>query len=346
MLVAVDVEAELLVPRRLEQAGEALGARRRPRLVLTRTRCPAKRSKCSGLVSGRSGPRRGDLERPVLVQVLEQPGDVARRARGPPPRAVDHEPQALGGRLLEREQLDVGHRVAKPVLDLSSGSAEAPSRSSRSVWGRIVAQKKAGARPPFDPRFRCEKRFRGEYSPALARTAALGTASSHLEHHRDRAVVDQRDAHAGPEHALLGAESLAEPVVERLGLLAGSGLDVARPVALARVPVEGELADAEDLAVARAARSSCPSASSKMRSARTLSARRSASASVSSRDDPEQHQHARPDLRHPLALDVDRRLADPLDQRPQGSRAIRSATSSSRRMAIGGTRPSSSTSGS
>ena len=44
--------------------------------------------------------------------------------------------------------------------------------------------------------------------------------------------------------------------------------------------------------------------------------------------DPEQDQHPRPDLGDPLALDVDRRLADPLDERPQRPVAAPASSSS------------------
>src|SRR4051794_41308370 len=83
----------------------------------------------------------------------------------------------------------------------------------------------------------------------MVRRGSEFARKSGLEQEGDRTVVDQGHAHAGAEDALGGAKSLAEAVVERLGLGGGRGVDVAGPVALAGVAVEGELADAEDLAV-------------------------------------------------------------------------------------------------
>ena len=164
--------------------------------------------------------------------------------------------------------------------------------------------------------------------------------SSDLEHHRHRPIVDQRNTHAGSEDALLGARPLAETVVQRLGLIARRGLDVAGPGALLGVGVVLEIADAENLA-RREARSS-------FRRSHRRSAARLLRQSVSlTRCRParrQQHQHA--GLTATVSLHVDSRLADALDQRSQRACSSRSATASRRPMAIGGTRPSESTSGS
>ena len=69
-------------------------------------------------------------------------------------------------------------------------------------------------------------------APAGRRQGRL-SGGSDLQHHRDRAVVDQGDAHAGAEDALLRPRPLAEAVVERLRLLGRRGPHVARPGALA-----------------------------------------------------------------------------------------------------------------
>ena len=53
-----------------------------------------------------------------------------------------------------------------------------------------------------------------------------------------------------PKTPRLAAGPLAEQLIERLGLLRPCGGDEAGPVALACVAIEGELADAEDLALA------------------------------------------------------------------------------------------------
>src|SRR3954451_15181632 len=76
------------------------------------------------------------------------------------------------------------------------------------------------------------------------------SAGSGLEQQRDRAVVDELDLHHRAEDAALCVQPLAEALVQRLGVLRPGGGDVARAVALAGVPIERELADAQDLAVA------------------------------------------------------------------------------------------------
>ena len=76
---------------------------------------------------------------------------------------------------------------------------------------------------------------------------------------------------SAPKTPPCGAEARAEALVQRLGDLARRGGDVGRAVALARVAVERELADDDDLALAerlvhaafarrgrRAARGPCP----------------------------------------------------------------------------------------
>src|SRR4051794_36984237 len=79
--------------------------------------------------------------------------------------------------------------------------------------------------------------------------SGLPPARRDLEHQRHRAVVDQGHAHARPEDALLRAQPLAEAVIQRLRRLRPRCLDVAGAVAAAGVAVEGELADAENLAL-------------------------------------------------------------------------------------------------
>src|SRR5262249_26553399 len=125
---------------------------------------------------------------------------------------------------------------------------------------------------------------------------------------------DQGDPHAGAEYTLGGAEPLAEAVVERLGLLAGRHLDVARPVAPVCVAVEGELADAEHLALAeRLAHPSLLVLASAHRPPRVgppSGLLRGVAA-----PHPEQEGQARPDLGDALSLDIDRGLAHSLDER-------------------------------
>src|SRR3954469_11243273 len=77
-----------------------------------------------------------------------------------------------------------------------------------------------------------------------------GGAYLDLDQQGHRAVVDQLDLHERAEHPAVRAEALAHPPVERLGVLGPRRGDVRGAVALARVAVERELGDAEDLAVA------------------------------------------------------------------------------------------------
>ncbi len=71
-----------------------------------------------------------------------------------------------------------------------------------------------------------------------------------------------------------------------------------------------------------------PSASGKIRSARSLSARRSASCAPSSWPDAEQHEQARADRAHLTAVDRDRRARHALDERAhQSTTAAASAAS-------------------
>lgn len=136
-----------------------------------------------------------------------------------------------------------------------------------------------------------------------------------LDRHGHRAVIDQGHAHAGAEDALARAEALAEAVVERLGLLGWRGVDIAGPVALARVPVEGELAHAEDLPLPqRLVRPPLGVVEDAQRA--HLVGEPVDLLDAVPPPHAEQHQHARPDLGDPLAPDLDRGLADPLDQRP------------------------------
>src|SRR6266511_89742 len=71
-----------------------------------------------------------------------------------------------------------------------------------------------------------------------------------IEDDRHRALVDELDLHAGAEDATLdvhalGAERVAEALVEQNGCVRRSGAGKARPVALTRVRDQRELADHE-----------------------------------------------------------------------------------------------------
>src|SRR3954471_18123952 len=70
-----------------------------------------------------------------------------------------------------------------------------------------------------------------------------------LDDHGHRTVVHELKRHPRTEASTLGAEFLAHPFIERLGLLPGGGVHETRAVALACVAVDGEVADAQDLAL-------------------------------------------------------------------------------------------------
>src|SRR4051812_46343901 len=65
----------------------------------------------------------------------------------------------------------------------------------------------------------------------------------------DGPVVDELHLHVGAELAALRAERLPHPPVQRFGRLRRRGLDEARAVSLARVGVEREVRNAQDLAL-------------------------------------------------------------------------------------------------
>src|SRR4051794_37632319 len=68
-----------------------------------------------------------------------------------------------------------------------------------------------------------------------------GAGYSKLDEEADRPVVDQFHLHLRAEHPAPGAEPLADPLVQRLGVLGPRRVDVRGPVAPARIAVEGEL---------------------------------------------------------------------------------------------------------
>src|SRR5207302_68271 len=111
------------------------------------------------------------------------------------------------------------------------------------VMGVIWTKKRWAAKPTS----RCgraaadESSSRDHYRPRIY-------AGSRLDEQRDRPVVHEVDPHASAEPSSLRAEAFAHPLVQRLGRLGWRGVDEARPVPLARVAVERELADAQDLA--------------------------------------------------------------------------------------------------
>src|SRR5262249_4121009 len=119
-----------------------------------------------------------------------------------------------------------------------------------------------------------------------------------------------------PRRPLAARRAARRSAHTEAGLGGGRRLDVARPVALAGVAVEGELADAEDLALAQrfvhAPLGVVEDAQRAQLGGEELCLGGRVAAAHA-----EQHQHSRADLGDALALDVDRRLADPLYERSQ-----------------------------
>src|SRR5215216_3645191 len=73
-------------------------------------------------------------------------------------------------------------------------------------------------------------------------------AGSHLDQQRHGAIVRQCHGHPGAEDSPLRSQRCADALVERLGFLGRGRVHEARAVALPDVAVEGELADAQDVA--------------------------------------------------------------------------------------------------
>src|SRR6185312_9941979 len=96
---------------------------------------------------------------------------------------------------------------------------------------------------------------------------------------------------------------------------------VTRPGPLAGIAVEGELADAEDLALRAQRLVHPPLGVVEDPQRQHLLGQPVALFLGVPHADPEQHHHPRLDLRHPRPLDVDRRLTAPLDQRPHGAQS-------------------------
>jgi hypothetical protein len=145
-----------------------------------------------------------------------------------------------------------------------------------------------------------------------------------VEHDRDRPVVDQLDRHSRPEGAGLdrdadGAQPLAEQLVQRLGLLRAGSVREARPVPLAGVSNERELAHHERGA-ADVAHAEVEAAGLVLEDPQASDPRRKPACDVAvvSARDAEENAEAVVDLAHDLAGDDDAGTADPLDDGPHG----------------------------
>ena len=136
-----------------------------------------------------------------------------------------------------------------------------------------------------------------------------------LDQKRHRAVVDELDLHHRPEDAALGLQAIGEALVERLGLLRSRGGDVGGAVALARVAVEGELADDEHLALRAQRLVHAAFGVGEDPQGRDLVGEPVAHGLIVVVRDAEQHDHARADRCRGLAVDAHGGAADALHQR-------------------------------
>ena len=146
-----------------------------------------------------------------------------------------------------------------------------------------------------------------------------------VEDDRYRPVVHELHLHPGAEDAGLDlhaevAEPLTEPLVERLRLFGRRGVREVGlfPFAVSAISVNWLTTSAAP-PLSSSERSNLPSSFSKIRSFATLSARRAASASPSSRETPRSTQRPGADLPHHLAAHAHARLRDALDDRSHGA---------------------------
>jgi hypothetical protein len=121
----------------------------------------------------------------------------------------------------------------------------------------------------------------------------------------------------GAERSTLRSERRAHALVERLRQLGRRGVHEARAVALARVAVERELGDAEQLAADVADRQ-VQLAFGVLEDAQPLELAGQPVGLLGgvARPHAEQHQQPEADAGDLVAVDLDRRPADPLDERP------------------------------
>lgn len=148
-----------------------------------------------------------------------------------------------------------------------------------------------------------------------------------VEHDRDGALVGDLDEHACAEGTSRDRDALpleggAERLVDGLRLFRAGGVREARPVALRRARDERELADDERLAV-RVDDAPVEPALLVREDPKTrdLAGEALGGRLVVPPRDAEEDAEPRADGRDGFAVDVDARLADPLDDRSQFSRA-------------------------
>src|SRR5918996_2547104 len=142
-----------------------------------------------------------------------------------------------------------------------------------------------------------------------------------VEDDRHRTVVDERHVHAGAEDAAshadaLALEGFAEALVQRLGDLGASGSGEAGPVALPGIRDQRELTHRERLAAYVEERPVEPALLVlEDAQARDLSREALRGGLVVLGGDPEQDREPSATGTHDLAVDRDRRLANPLNHR-------------------------------
>src|ERR1700733_14662592 len=155
----------------------------------------------------------------------------------------------------------------------------------------------------------------------FAACVACAIDSGYFQDDRHRTVVGQLDLHVGREAPALGAERFGGQLVEECRPLWLGGGGEARPVALARVGLEGELAHGEDLAVAdRVVHAAALVGEDAQREDLLGEALGGLLAVLMA--DAEEDEEAGADLRDRLAVDADGRPGDALED---GSHAARSS---------------------
>ncbi len=230
------------------------------------------------------------------------------------PASLDAELLAAAkGAKLASLNLDPGLGLLEPGLRAADADAEAEQAAGRRPDEAVHGDPADHRHRRRQERGRCHPDDKDQARPEKEEKEEV--LAGDLEQERDRAVVDEGDSHAGSEDALLRVKALAEAVVEGLGRLARRRVDIAGPIAVARVSVKCELADAENLAVAERLVEAALGVVEDPQGADLVGKPVGLLLAVADRD-PEQDQEPGADLGDPLALDVDRGLADSLYERP------------------------------
>src|SRR5215208_898925 len=230
-----------------------------------------------------------------------------------------------------RERCDA---VRKPIRARPSASWPSPSRCGSGSWANASATAwSAPTSLPDRAQNPCRSSARstlGTTVSAIARSTprwvsfissprwlprASLTPALRLQQQCDRTVVDERHLHVGAEGAALGAEGRSHALIERLRVGRRRRVDEARPVALARVAVERELGDAQQLPADVPDRAvQLPLGVLEDPQPLELAGQAIGLLGCIAGPHPEQHQQSRADPRHLLTADLDRRAGDALDE--------------------------------